>query len=44
MRNALVIIQTLTFVALGALLITEGAAKLGCAQLLLGGVTVLVYS
>lgn len=44
MRTAAIILQAATFVWLGALLIYQGEPKLGGAQLLLAGVTYLVYS
>lgn len=44
MRSAVLLVQCATYVTLGALLIAEGAWKLGMAQLLLSAVTFLVYS
>lgn len=44
MRNALILAQTVTFFGLGGVLFREGVWKLGAAQVLLGVVTVLVYS
>lgn len=44
MRTALVITQGVTFVALGALLLKSGDWRLGVAQLLLAGCTILVYT
>lgn len=44
MRPALVILQGLTFLALGALLLIENQWRLGAAQLLLALVTVIVYA
>lgn len=44
MRSLLVDIQALSFVGLAIVLFLDGAPKLAAAQLLLGGVTWLVYS
>ena len=43
MRTFLVAVQALTFVGLALVLFREGDWRLGLAQLLLGGVTALVY-
>lgn len=44
MRNALIIAQALTFVGLAIALVDQGEWKLGSAQALLAGVTILVYT
>jgi hypothetical protein len=44
MRSVLVVAQAATFVALGIVLFASGQLKLGAAQILLAGVTALVYS
>jgi hypothetical protein len=44
MRSALVIVQVLTFVALGVMLIIQRDWRLGLAQLLLAGVQGLIYA
>lgn len=43
MRTTLVVVQCLTFAALGALLLQQGDARLGVAQILLGIVSLAVY-
>lgn len=43
MKTALVLIQAATFVPLAYLLFVEGSWRLAGAQLLLAGVTALVY-
>lgn len=42
--TAILVIQAVTFVVLGAMFIHTGDVKLGAAQLLLAGVQGLVYS
>ena len=44
MRTALVGIQAATFAGLAALFLREGNWRLGIAQALLAGVTVVIYS
>lgn len=44
MRRGLIFAQTVSFFGLGGTLFREGVWKLGAAQVLLGVVTVLVYS
>jgi hypothetical protein len=43
LRTVIVGVQTLTFVALAWLLLTQGEWKLGAAQAMLGVITVLIY-
>lgn len=42
-RAVLVVAQAATFVGLAAVLLAQGEPKLAAAQILLAGVTVLVY-
>lgn len=43
MKEATTIVQAVTFLVLGGLLIADGNWRLGAAQLLLAAITVLVY-
>ena len=43
MREYLVVLQAVTFVLLGALLLLDGHWRLGVAQLLLAAITALIY-
>lgn len=43
MKEVTTIVQAVTFLALGGLLLAEGNWRLGSAQFLLAAITVLVY-
>jgi hypothetical protein len=44
MRNAILVVQVVTFIALGASLIWAGESRLGVAQLLLAAVQGVIYA
>ena len=42
--SAILAVQVITFVAIGAVFIAQGQLRLGIAQLLLAGVQAIIYS